>query len=54
MKNIISSAVLLILLSFSIRWLIDYPILQTMAGLGWCVTGFLFMRSLINYLLKLK
>ena len=54
MKNIILSAILLVLLSFSIRWLIDYPTLQVIAGLGWCVAGFLFLHNLINYLLKLK
>jgi hypothetical protein len=54
MKNIIYSILLLIFLSFSINWLIDYPVLQTIAGLGWCVAGFFFLRGLINYLLKLK
>ena len=52
MKKSLIYLILLVILSFSIRWLGDYPALQFIAGFGWCVIGFLLAYNIIDYLLN--
>jgi len=52
MKKSIIYLILLVILSFSIHELGDYPILQGIAGLGWCIVGFLLAYNISDYLLN--
>jgi len=52
MKKSIIYLILLVILSFSIHWLGDYPTLQMMAGLAWCVVGFFLAYTITDYLLN--
>jgi hypothetical protein len=52
MKKSIIYLILLVILSLSIHELGDYPTLQFMAGLGWCVVGFLLAYNITDYLLN--
>jgi hypothetical protein len=44
--------ILLIILGFGIKWTVDYPILLGITGIGWCITAFLFLYNIINYILE--
>jgi hypothetical protein len=50
-KNIIY-LVLLIVFSFTIPQLTDYPILLMITGLGWCISAALLLYKIINYILE--
>jgi len=53
MKNIIY-IILLIFLSLSMGRLADYPSLALIAGIGWCVVGFLLVRNILKHLTNNK
>jgi len=53
MKNTIY-IILLILLSLSMKWVADYPFILFIAGIGWCVVGFLLIRNILKYLTNKK
>jgi hypothetical protein len=53
MKNTIY-IILLILLSLSMKWVADYPFILFIAGMGWCVVGFLLIRNILKYLTNKK
>lgn len=46
----ITYTVLLVLLSFAIKWTADYPVLALIAGISWCIVGFLLVRNVLRYL----
>jgi hypothetical protein len=50
-KNIIY-LVLLIVFSFAIPQLTDYPFLLMITGLGWCISAALLLYKIINYILE--
>jgi len=53
MKNVIYT-ILLILLSLSMKWVVDYPFILLIIGMGWCVIGFLLIRNILKYLTHKK
>jgi hypothetical protein len=53
MKNIIY-IILLIFLSLSMGRLADYPSLALIAGISWCVMGFLLVRNILKHLTNNK
>jgi hypothetical protein len=53
MKNTIY-IILLVLLSLSMKWIADYPSILFIVGLGWCVVGFLLIRSILRHLTNKK
>jgi hypothetical protein len=53
MKNTIY-IILLVLLSLSMKWIADYPSILFIAGIGWCVAGFLLIRSILRHLTNKK
>lgn len=53
MKNIIY-IILLIFLSLSMKWVADYPFILFIAGMGWCVVGFLLVRNILKHLTNNK
>jgi len=53
MKNIIY-IILLIFLSLFMGRLADYPSLAFIAGVSWCVMGFLLVRNILKHLTNNK
>ena len=51
MKNIIY-VLLLAMLSLSMKWVADYPPILFIAGMSWCVVGFLLVRSVLKHITK--
>jgi hypothetical protein len=49
MKNIIYT-IILILLSFTMKWTANYPVITLIAGISWCIVGFLLVRNVLRYL----
>jgi hypothetical protein len=52
MKKSIIYLILLVILSFSIHWIGDYPTLQVIIGSAWCVVGFLLAYNISDYLIN--
>ena len=52
-KNIIYT-VLLIIFSFLINISIDYQFWMISAGIGWCISGFLLIKNVIETKIKNK
>jgi hypothetical protein len=50
-KNIIY-LVLLVVFSFAIPHLAEYPVLLLIAGFGWCISAALLLYKVINYILE--
>lgn len=49
MKNI-TYTIILILLSFAMKWTANYPVIALIAGISWCIVGFLLVRNVLQYL----
>ena len=50
-KNIVY-LVLLVIFSFTLPYLTDYPTLAVIVGLGWCVSAALLLNKIITYILE--
>jgi hypothetical protein len=52
MSKNITYLILIIIFSFTIPRLIEYPVLLNIAGVGWCIAGSLLLYNTIDYLMK--
>jgi hypothetical protein len=51
MKNIIY-AILLVIIGFGLKYLVDYPVILSIVATFWCVLGAIFLYNIIDYLLN--